>query len=46
MKKCPPGVICVENVSLFFIVSVICIIGYIIYSQKIDKNVNERKIIN
>jgi hypothetical protein len=31
MKKCPPGVICIENVSIFFIIMVILIIGYLVY---------------
>jgi len=33
MKKCPPGVICIENVSMFFIVICILIISYLIYSN-------------
>ena len=32
MKKCPPGVICIENVSFSFIIICIFIIGYLIYS--------------
>ena len=31
MKKCPPGVICLENVTMFFLAIVIFIIGYMIY---------------
>jgi hypothetical protein len=31
MKKCPPGVICIENYSMFFIVICILILGYILY---------------
>ena len=31
MKKCPPGVICIENVSLFFILISFLIISYIVY---------------
>ena len=31
MKKCPPGVICVENVTLFFLFVIILIVGYLIY---------------
>ena len=30
-KKCPPGVICVENITLVIIVSILGIIGYLIY---------------
>lgn len=52
MKKCPPGVICIENVSMFFIFVCILIIAYIFYSslikQKIEvtNNSNERIIID
>jgi len=31
MKKCPPGVICIENVSFSFIIICVLIIGYLIY---------------
>lgn len=30
-KKCPPGVICIENITLFFIVFTIVIAAYLIY---------------
>ena len=33
MKKCPPGVICVENYSMFFLITCIVIIVYLIYSN-------------
>jgi hypothetical protein len=33
MKKCPPGVICIENYSMFFIVICVVILIYIIYSS-------------
>jgi len=33
MKKCPPGVICIENVSLFFIIICVVLIGYLFYSN-------------
>ena len=44
-KKCPPGVICIENITLFFIVFTILISAYLIYinlkpnpSYKINNN--------
>lgn len=40
MKKCPPGVICVENFSMFFIIICIVIIVYLIYS-----NMNGQSIV-
>lgn len=33
MKKCPPGVICIENVSMFFIVICIFIVFYLFYTN-------------
>jgi hypothetical protein len=39
MKKCPPGVICIENVSLFFIIVCFLIIGYLIYSNVRSNNI-------
>ena len=39
MKKCPPGVICVENYSMFFIVTCVVVLFYIIYTTMIKQNV-------
>jgi len=39
MKKCPPGVICIENVSMFFIIICIIIITYLIYISIIKQNI-------
>lgn len=39
MKKCPPGIICIENYSMFFIVICIVIIMYLIYSTMIKQNI-------
>ena len=39
MKKCPPGVICIENYSMFFIVICISILIYIIYSTVLKQNI-------
>ena len=33
MKKCPPGVICVENITLFLLFIIIFILGLFIYSN-------------
>ena len=33
MRKCPPGVICVENVSMFFICICLFFVVYLIYSN-------------
>jgi hypothetical protein len=42
MKKCPPGVICIENVTMFFIIILILIIGYIFYTQVFKQSVKKR----
>jgi hypothetical protein len=39
MKKCPPGVICIENYSMFFIIICILILIYIIYSTVFKQNI-------
>lgn len=31
MKKCPPGVLCIENCTIFFICIIVFIIGYFMY---------------
>lgn len=48
MKKCPPGVICLENVTMFFIFITLLIVGYFIYFTFKNKNNNirEKIIIN
>lgn len=33
MKKCPPGVICVENVTLFLLFIILFVLGFFIYSN-------------
>lgn len=37
-KKCPPGVICIENVTLFILAILFSIIAYFIYLYFQDKN--------
>jgi hypothetical protein len=50
MKKCPPGVVCIENYSMFFIIICFIILIYIIYTtifkqQIIVNNSPSEKII-
>ena len=44
MKKCPPGVICIENLTMFFVIIAVILVFYFIYSslfkQKIEINNN------
>ncbi len=43
MKKCPPGVICVENVTLFLLFIILFIVFFFIYSNtKQNITVNDR----
>jgi hypothetical protein len=37
MKKCPPGVICIENITLIFILIIIFVLSYFIYAQTQEK---------
>jgi hypothetical protein len=48
MKKCPPGVICIENVSMAFIVICVLLICYLIYYTINNKSSekSEKIIIN
>lgn len=52
MKKCPPGVICIENVTIIFIIICIVIVFYFIYSNAQKQNVivnnkpSEKIVIN
>ena len=41
MKKCPPGVICVENVTLFLLFIILLVLIFFIYM-----NTNKNKIVN
>jgi hypothetical protein len=50
MKKCPPGIICIENFTMFFVVICLCLLFYIIYTHllnptKIEKNSNNKNIV-
>jgi hypothetical protein len=45
MKKCPPGVICIENVTMFFIAILILVVGYISYTQIFKQSVKKRENI-
>ena len=48
-KKCPPGVICLENMTMFFIVCLIALVIYYIsnqYYRPIQQNNHEKIIIH
>lgn len=52
MKKCPPGVICIENFSMFFMVICVIIILYLLYKNMSNQNIvvnnqpSEKIVIN
>ena len=46
MKKCPPGVICLENFTIFVLIIIACILGYLLLSKKTDNNRNGNGNIN
>ena len=39
MKKCPPGVICIENYSMFFLIICVVIVMYLIYTNASGQNI-------
>ena len=41
-KKCPPGVICVENMTMGFIIIIICVVVYLIYSSLFKQQTSAR----
>lgn len=45
MKKCPPGVICIENVSMFFIIACLFIIVYLVYNSLFNNKPTEKIVI-
>ena len=45
-KKCPPGVICIENMTLFFIILLILLASYFVYNKLIIFTQNNRKTLS
>jgi hypothetical protein len=45
MKKCPPGVICIENLTLVLIFLIILVVSYFIYANIKNMNKEENRII-
>ena len=43
VKKCPPGVICIENMTLFMIIIVIAIIIYLLKTTRVFKGINNEE---
>ena len=45
-KKCPPGVICIENITIIFLIFVLCLAGFIWYRLETKNTNNTNKFIN
>lgn len=45
-KKCPPGVICIENVTMFFLIIIILVIVYLIYISFIKRENKQKVVVN
>jgi hypothetical protein len=41
MGKCPPGVICIENMTIIFLILIILVTGYLVYIFIIKGSANE-----
>ena len=39
-KKCPPGVICFENITIIFIVIIILIVGFFVNKRTSERDIN------
>jgi hypothetical protein len=46
MKKCPPGVFCVENVTLSLLFIILLVLIFLIYINAKSTNIKEKTIIN
>ena len=46
-KKCPPGVICIENITMILVIIVLIGFGYVLYQHfvKVSKNKNNKTAI-
>jgi len=45
-KKCPPGVICIENMTLIFIILLVLLVSYFAYNRLIYFTQNNRKTLS
>jgi hypothetical protein len=43
MKKCPPGIICIENVTLFFVIVGLAVLSYLVF-MNISRNNKPRPV--
>jgi hypothetical protein len=46
MRKCPPGILCVENASMFFFIMCLIIFCYFIYNSSKNTNIKQQIEVN
>jgi hypothetical protein len=46
MGKCPPGVICIENMTVVFMIIIVTIIGYIAYNISHKNDLTNKYVLN
>ena len=39
-KRCPPGVICIENITILLIIVILCLVSYFVYNSYISNKSN------
>ena len=44
-KKCPPGVICVENITLLFVLIVLGFVLLYLNNRNVSNNIQREKIV-
>ena len=44
MSKCPPGVICIENMTLILLLIIIVIVSYLFYIHFRNSNLHENEM--
>ena len=45
-KKCPPGVLCIENITLIFLIAIISLGMYVLIQYKKSRNTNIYHTLN
>jgi len=45
-KKCPPGVICIENITIIFLIFVLCLAAFVWYKLETKNTTNTNKLMN
>ena len=43
-KRCPPGVICIENLTIIFLIIIVFLAGFVYYNFATN-NLNKKQVI-